>query len=159
MRSGIYFKPVVAPYDPSFDIQSFNCGLSDINSYLQQKAINQERDKITKLFVIHLEKRVIAYCAVFCSHLFFRLPNQVTEFRVPGLCLGQLGVDLNYQGKGLGNLLVEYCISIARKIGEYAGCRILFLEAHDTAIKFYHSLRFHLLERKINRNRMFLDLI
>ncbi len=159
MRSAIRFKPLIGPFDASLAIQSFDCGSTDVNIFLRLKAVQQEKDKITKIFVIHLDKRVIAYCAIFCSHLYFRLPDQEAEFRVPGLCLGQLGVDLNYQGKGLGTHLIEYCISVAKKISGLAGCRILFLEAHDTVLSYYHTLRFRLIERKPNRNRMFLDLI
>ncbi len=101
---------------------------------------------------------MIAYSAVFCSHLYFKLPDQDKEFRVPGICLGQLGVDVEFQGKGLGIILIKHAISLANKISEYLGCRIIYVEAHDDAVYFYLSLRFSLVEAKPNRNRMVFDL-
>ncbi len=107
---------------------------------------------------MRLGKRVIAYSAIFCSHIFLQLPEQPQEFRVPGICLGQLGVDLKYQGKGVGTMLIQHSISMAHLIGQYAGCRIIYVEAYDVAMDYYQKLEFRLIERRPNRNRMFLDL-
>jgi len=152
-------NPIITTFHDEFNIEFFNCGNDDVNDYLKNKASIQEEEKITKIFVIHKDNIIIAYSAIFCSHLYFRLPDQETEFRVPGVCIGQLGVDTEFQGKGLGKILVQHAISLANKISNYSGCRIIYVDAYDNAIDYYKNLRFHLIESRPNHNRMFFDLI
>jgi ribosomal protein S18 acetylase RimI-like enzyme len=73
--------------------------------------------------------------------------------------LGQLGVDIEFQGKGLGTILIKHAVSLANKIGNYSGCRIIYLEARDDAVEYYKKLCFYLVEPKPNKNRMVFDLI
>lgn len=150
--------PLITALTDDLDIESFQCGNDDVNDYLKSKASSQEKQRITKIFVIHKDKRVIAYSAIFCSHLYFKLPDQEKEFRVPGICLGQIGVDIEYQGKGLGKILIHHTISLGYKIGNYSGCRIIYVDAYDNAISYYENLRFYLIGSSSNRNRMFFDL-
>lgn len=152
-------KSIITSYNDEFNIETFECGNEDVNDYLKQKASSQEKEKITKIFIIHKNRRIIAYSAIFCSHLFFKLPDQEIEFRVPGICIGQLGVDTEFQEKGLGKILVQHAISLGNKIINYSGCRIIYVEAYDSAIEYYKNLQFDLLESRPNRNRMILDLL
>lgn len=152
-------KSILTSYNDEFNIETFECGNEDVNDYLKQKASSQEKEKITKIFIIHKNRRIIAYSAIFCSHLFFKLPDQEKEFRVPGICIGQLGVDTEFQEKGLGKILVQHAISLGNKISNYSGCRIIYVKAYDSAIDYYKNLQFDLLESRPNRNRMILDLL
>jgi len=149
----------ISPLGEGFDFDKFDCGFEEVNNYLKNKALAQEREKISKIYVILKEKRVIGYSAIFCSHLFLKLRNQNKEFRVPGICIGQLGVDLEFQKKGIGKTIVQHAISLVAKINNYSGCRIVFVDAYDDAVEYYEKLNFHLVQSKPNRNKMVLDIV
>jgi len=151
-------KPELIGYNKTLILEDFNCGKDEINDFLKNLAVRQEKERITKIFAFHLQNRVIAYTAVFCSHLYFKLPALEKEFRVPGICIGQLGVDLTFQKRGLGFLMIKHCISLANTVGEYSACRILYCEAFDEAMDYYEKHKFILVKKRPNRNLMFLDL-
>lgn len=151
-------EPAITPLYERLSLKDFDCGNDDVNTFLKEKANNQERDKITKIYAVQFKLQVIAYSALFCSHYYLELPDQEHAFRVPGICLGQLGVDRQFQGKGLGALLIKHSISIANKINEYAACRIIYCEAFDNAIDFYEKYRFLLIDSQPDRNKMYFDL-
>jgi GNAT superfamily N-acetyltransferase len=151
-------KPSITAFHTGLISKDFDCGIEEVNKFLQEKAYTQEKDRITKIYAIQIESRVIAYSALFCSHYFLELPDQEYPFRVPGICIGQLGVDVQFRGKGLGTFLIKHAISIANKIHDFAACRIIYCEAFDDAIDFYRKHGFHLVEQQVNRNRMYLDL-
>ena len=54
--------------------------------------------------------------------------------------LRMMAIDPNWQGKGLGRLLVEYLEDKARK----AGAAILVLEARENAVPFYKALGYEI---------------
>jgi GNAT superfamily N-acetyltransferase len=151
-------RPSITPFYKGLILKDFNCGNDEVNKFLKEKAFAQERDKITKIYAIQIKNRVIAYSALFCSHYYLELPDQTQSFRVPGICVGQLGVDIQFQGKGLGSLLIKHSISLANRINDYAACRIIYCEAFDNAIDFYKKHSFLLVEPQPDRNRMYFDL-
>jgi GNAT superfamily N-acetyltransferase len=152
-------KTYIVPLNSGMNLNEFDSGNKDVDDFLKLKAITEQNQKITKIYVIQLENRVIAYIAIFCTHYRFLLPDQTFPFRVPGLFIGQLGVDKNYQGRGLGTTLIDQAIVLALQMSEKVGCRIVFLEAMDDKIEFYFRQEFMLIEKRTNRNKMYLDLL
>ncbi len=149
----------VGPFEKGLNFDKFDCGQTEVNDYLKNKALIQEKEKISKIYIIHKDKNIIAYSAIFCSHLFLRLLKKNIEFRVPGICIGQLGVDREFQNKGIGKTLIQHAISLVDKINTYSGCRIIFVDAYDNAIEYYEKLNFRLVQSKPNRNKMVLDIL
>lgn len=149
----------VSPLGKGLHFKTFDCGLLEVNNYLKNKSIQQEKERITKIFVVQKQNVIIGYSAIFCSHLFLKLSGKNIEFRVPGICIGQLGVHHEFQNKGVGKILVQHAISLVEKINNYSGCRIVFVDAYDTAIEYYQNLNFQLVQEKPNRNKMVLDIM
>jgi GNAT superfamily N-acetyltransferase len=94
-----------------------------------------------------------------CSHHRYKPGGYSREFRVPGLLIGQLGVDAQFERNNIGSMLIDYCISLAMEIKRYAACRIIYVESFDDAVEFYKKPNFVLLDDNIkNRNKMILDM-
>lgn len=62
---------------------------------------------------------------------------------IPGVCLGRLAVDVQYQRKRLGELLLMDAVRRVRSIQEHAGVVGLFVDAIDEqAARFYAHFGF-----------------
>ncbi len=153
-------RPKITRYTTNLVVTDFDCGDEEVNNFLKQKAADQIRRHITEIYVISLDSTVIGYYAFFSSHLHLTLPETPKNpIKVPGVCLGQLGVDKRYAKKGLGEMLIKHCIAMAYKVAKLTACRIVWVDAYDNKIDYYRSKRFHLFDqRKPNRNRMYFDL-
>ncbi|MDP1956917.1 MAG: GNAT family N-acetyltransferase, partial [Rhodocyclaceae bacterium] len=59
--------------------------------------------------------------------------------RIPGVRLGRLAVDRQYQGKGLGELLLVDALTRAQRIYTEAGGIGLFVDAIDERAAIYYQ--------------------
>ena len=154
-------KPIICPLTDDMDLTQFESGKESVDDYLKSNALKEQHEGITKVYVLIISKRIIGYIAIICSHYFFKLPDQDIEMRIPGLFIGQLGIDKKYQGHNLGEQLIQYCISLAiRVIGINVACRIIYLESLDDKMDYYKKINFEFIQqRKPDRNIMYFDLL
>jgi len=140
----------ILPLTGSHDRQDFDCGRQELNDWLRQVARQHQDRGLSKTFVAILEEAPDRICGFYALTL-AELENQSLPSawrkklprRIPGVRLGRLAVDLRYQGKGLGDLLLVNALTRARKIHTEAGGIGLFVDAIDAeAAGYYQRLGF-----------------
>ncbi len=142
----------------SHDRQAFDCGQPDLNDWLRRFA-RQHRDKgLSRTFVATREEqpaRIRGYYALSLAELEgAHLPAQGrSRFprRIPGVRLGRLAVDVEFQNRGLGQWLLVDAMARARRIHAEAGGIGLFVDAKDErAAAWYRRFGFvHLPDRPL----------
>jgi GNAT superfamily N-acetyltransferase len=135
----------VLPLAGSHDRQAFDCGRQELNSWLQQVARQHQDKGLSKNFVAVHEiepARICAYYTLTLAELENRhLPDawrKKLPRRIPGVRLGRLAVDRQYQGKGLGELLLIDALTRAQRIYTEAGGIGLFVDAIDEQTAGYY---------------------
>jgi ribosomal protein S18 acetylase RimI-like enzyme len=132
------------------DRQGFDCGRLELNDWLRQVARQHQDKGLSKTFVAVREKapaRICGYYALTLAELENRhLPEgwrKKLPRRIPGVRLGRLAVDRQYQGKGLGELLLVDALTKAQRIYAEAGGIGLFVDALDAqAAGYYRNFGF-----------------
>ncbi len=140
----------ILPLTGNHDRQSFDCGRAELNNWLKQVARQHQDKGLSKTFVaMHDEEPafICGFYALTLTEIDRRfLPDAYQKKlpqRIPGVRLGRLAVDLRYQKKGLGELLLVDAISRARRIHQDAGVVGLFVDAiDDHASGFYRHYGF-----------------
>ena len=140
----------VLPLTGSHDRQAFDCGRPELNDWLRRVARQHQEKGLSKTFVAIREQdpaRICAYFALTLAELdSHHLPDAWRKKLPrcsPGVRLGRLAVDLAYQGKGLGELLLVDALTRARRIYHEAGGIGLFVDAiDDQAAAFYRRYGF-----------------
>ena len=135
----------ILPLAGSHDRQGFDCGRQELNDWLQQVARQHQDKGLSKTFVAIRQDepaRICAYYALTLAELENRhLPDawrKKLPRRIPGVRLGRLAVDRQYQGKGLGTLLLIDALTRARRIYAEAGGIGLFVDALDDEAAAYY---------------------
>ncbi len=103
----------------------FDCGENSLNIWLREKAQKNHKSGASKVFVISEGKRIAGfYCLSTFSIAHIVSPRSLTRNMpdpLPALLLGRLAIDKNYQGFGIGALLLQDAIlrtlNISREIG------------------------------------------
>lgn len=140
----------VLPLAGSHDRQGFDCGRQELNDWLRQVARQHQDKGLSKTFVAIREEAPSCVCGYYALTL-AELENQhlpeawrkKLPRRIPGVRLGRLAVDRQYQGKGLGELLLVDALMRARRIYTEAGGIGLFVDALDTqAAEYYRRFGF-----------------
>lgn len=136
---------LVLPLAGNHDRQGFDCCRQELNDWLRQVARQHQDKGLSKTFVaIRKDEstRICGYYALTLAELENRhLPEawrKKLPRRIPGVRLGRLAVDQQYQGKGLGELLLIDALTRARRIYTEAGGIGLFVDALDEQAAGYY---------------------
>ena len=129
----------------SHDRLGFDCGRQELNDWLRQVARQHQDKGLSKTFVAIREDepaRICGYYALTLAELENRhLPEtwrKKLPRRIPGVRVGRLAVDRQYQEKGLGELLLIDALTRARRIYAEAGGIGLFVDALDEQAAGYY---------------------
>ncbi|CAG0995223.1 diamine N-acetyltransferase [Rhodocyclaceae bacterium] len=136
---------LVLPLAGNHDRQGFDCGRLELNDWLRQVARQHQDKGLSKTFVAIREEeptRICGYHALTLAELENRhLSNawrKKLPRRIPGVRLGRLAVARQYQGKGLGELLLIDAMTRAQHIYTEAGGIGLFVDALDEQAAGYY---------------------
>lgn len=137
------------------DREKFNCGVPVLNSYLRVRANQEQKKRLNVVYVAVPEskkKRIIGYCTM--SNGSIALSKMTPGFRkgvpatydIPIVKIGRLGVDVDYQRKGVGRLLLKNAFKSVYMVALLSGVNGVAVNAkNEMAIKFYKKFGFQLL--------------
>lgn len=149
----------VEPLDESHSVADFECGSTAQTAWLRNSALNAQRAGTARVFVVRAfadpeagvqtgspSGSVVGYYALTTgSVLHADAPTRLTQgtgrYDVPVVILARLGVDQNYQERGLGRALVVDAFRRVDKVAEDVGVRAMLIHAEDEhALQFYMKL-------------------
>lgn len=129
------------------NISQFNSGEENLDIWLKNKAIKNQKSNASRTYVACDNERVVAYYVLasssvdsgFATGRFRRnMPNPV-----PVVVLGRLAIDLAYQNMGIGRALVRDAGFRVIQAAETIGIRGLLVQAISLRAKaFYEKLGF-----------------
>jgi GNAT superfamily N-acetyltransferase len=136
----------ILPLTGGHDRQGFDCGRQELNDWLRQVARQHQDKGLSRIFVATSEgvpDRICGYYALTLAELENRhLPQawrKKLPRRIPGVRLGRLAVDKQYQGKDLGKLLLVDALIRAQRIYREVGGIGLFVDAIDEHAAGYYQ--------------------
>ena len=117
------------------DRAAFDCGIARLNNYLKLTARKQQKDDMTRVYVVVEEgnTRILGYHAINLGMMnadeMRRRPRGAPEHgEIPVLFLGQVAVDKTAQGGGLGGILMHHVFEKACAVSDLAGCHAILLD-------------------------------
>jgi len=144
---------------------SFVCGQPSLDSYIRRQASQDVKRSIARVYVATVpanETEIVGYytlssLSVDLTALPPDLLKKLPKHPVPAALIGRLAVAENYQGQGIGALLlvdaIKRTIAVSLSIGVYA---VVVDAIDDNAASFYQKFGFIRLAE--NHNRWFLPL-
>ncbi len=157
---------IIELLDKTHNRTDFNCGNEYLNQYLRQTARQHNQKGISRTFVLvdtasEKLKVIIGFFTLsLCEVRRAKLPPSLAKkypLTVPGVKLARLAVDINWQGKGIGKILMIDAMKSAVIIADNAGVIGLFVDAKDERAKQYYA-RYGFITLKDNPLEMFLSL-
>ena len=135
------------PIDERHDVSRFNSGTYSLNRWLQRKARLNEAKGGARTYVVCDGNRVIAFYSLAASsverrRVSSRIGRSMPEPN-PVILLGQLAVDADYQGRGLGSDLLIDATKRVLKAADVVGARAIVVQAlNEDAKEFYQQFGF-----------------
>lgn len=124
------------------DVSEFECGVAELDTWLKNRALQNEASGASRTFVITAASRVVGYYALATgavSHVTAtgRVRRNMPD-PVPVMVLARLAVDGEYQRKGLGVALLKDALLRTLQASEIAGIRAVLLHTMSEASKRFY---------------------
>ncbi len=129
-------------------VDSFDCGQSALNQFLQRFALVKQQANSAQTYVSCYCGRMVGFYSlavgsVAPSHAAPRLTKGIPQHPVPVMILARLAVDLQHQGAGLGTALLKDALLRTAQAADIAGIRALLVHAkNESARRWYLNWEF-----------------
>jgi len=137
---------LIEPVTREHNRKSFDCGDEDVTRFLREKAMqDHERDLSRTMVLVDPEespKRIIGYHTLVMTQVKQEeIPNDRPRITrgIPVILLGQLGIDMKYQGRGLGDILLMDVQARTDEISRKVGIRALMLDARNERLAEWYG--------------------
>jgi predicted N-acetyltransferase YhbS len=124
------------PLTSAHDLSEFSCGKPPLDHWLKTRALSNQEKGFTAVIVVHAAMKVIGYYGLSPTAVVPAvLPRSIRTGQppnpVPCLLLGQLAVDVNWIGKGVGSGLLKHALHRSVAAANLIGGRALVVNAID----------------------------
>ena len=137
--------------DAALDVAAFDCGQPPLDVYIRRYASQDVRRNVARVFVATPEDNTRRLAGFFtlsagsvnCADLPDAFARKLPRYPVPVALIGRLAVDTNFQGKGLGSiLLAEACKKVAKAGATLAVAGIVVDVKAESVADFYKHFGF-----------------
>lgn len=155
----------IAPLGTQHDRASFECGNEALDRYLKERANQDIRRGLARLFVATpaddptcvLGFFTLSATAILAADLPSEAAKRLPRYPIPAALIGRLAVDRDSAGRGLGGVLLMDAIEKAKIAARTVAITVIVVDPiDDTARSFYSAFGFRSLQGP--QQRMFLTL-
>ena len=140
---------LIEPLSRIHDRKSFSCGEPAVDCFLQEKAMQDQRLDLARSRVLcdgNKREEIIGYYTLIIVLIPQEsIPNDRPRIKrpIPAILLGQIGIDVRFQGKGFGDRLLFDAQSKVLEIADKVGVRAMVLDARtENLVSWYESQDF-----------------
>lgn len=122
----------------------FDCGVSDLNEFLQEDALNYQNQWLAVTYLCLYKDQPVGYYSLLNDSielsekeksLFERLGKRLRSY--PAIKIGRLAVDKKYQKQGVGEFLLGDVFIKALGTGKVSACRFITVDAYAERKDYY----------------------
>lgn len=169
-------KPILKRLTVGYTLKSFDCNVSDLNSFFYDDALNYLAQLLAVTYVLEDESNTIAYFSllndkiinrdsetkqIISNALTRKIPNEKRWDSYPAVKIGRFAIHKDYQKQGIGTKLVNF-VKQFFTIKNKTGCRFITVDAYSKATDFYEKNKFKFLtmeDEKEETRLMYFDLM
>lgn len=130
----------------SHDRSGFNCSDETVDRFLKQSSLQDQKLDLSRTYVLTDGETdattVIGYFTITPIHItqdVIHNDKPRIKREIPALLLGQLGVDVRFQKRGFGEILLLNAESKALIASEIIGLRAIILDARSESLARWYS--------------------
>jgi GNAT superfamily N-acetyltransferase len=125
-------------------IDSFDCGQSALNQFLQRYALVNQKASSAQTYVTCLGEIVVGFYSLAVGSVNpdgvpSRVLKGLARHPVPVMILARLAVDRSHQSVGLGKAMLRDALLRTNQAAEIAGIRCLLVHAKDDAARAWYE--------------------
>jgi ribosomal protein S18 acetylase RimI-like enzyme len=157
--------PIIRPLrdDDGLGALSLGAEFQALKSFLKRHARQYQRESVARTYVVvdHADLnrggRVWGYVSLVASEVQLGATHAPAVdywpkgYSHPAVKLARMALDKELRGCGLGREMLSW-VMVQEKVATRIGCRVLVTDAKSSAVGFYESVGFTVLNTEANRN-------
>ena len=125
-------------------LSAFDCGQSDLNTWLQKYALQNQGSSSAQTYVGLINEKVVGFYSLSVGQVEYaeapeRVQKGLARHPVPIMLLARLAVHKDLQGKGIGKGLLKDAVLRTMQAADIAGIRALAVHAKDDQARRYYE--------------------
>lgn len=138
------------------NLNMFSCGLSDMDDFLKNDALNQQIDNLNVTYLAMYKNEIVGFFSLLADKI--ELNDIENEFDLPystcpAIKIGRFAVNKKYNSLGLGTVLLDNLCYQIKRISEIHGVRFITVDAYCNVRGFYYKNEFNHLKIH-NKNKL-----
>ena len=156
-RFRLWERCVSSALTAEIDLSGFHCGDESLDYYFHNRAQAYEEEMLSRNYALVTQDGTHEPVAIFSicntsinmpalrgnvrNRLQRRIPNPKRRRTYPALLMGRIGVDVRYQGQGIGSQVIDYIKHLYTHKSARGLCRFLLVDAinRPDVIGFYQN--------------------
>jgi len=129
--------------------ESFDCGNSDLNEFLQEDALRHQNHLIAVTYLCLYEGEIVGYFTLLNDAIEIKGGDKRVFRRIgmsyrtyPAMKIGRMAVDSRYRGYGIGRYIIRIIVSKTISYSKNFGCRYITVDSYPDAVSFYEKVGF-----------------
>lgn len=150
---------LLALYTGDHDLDGFDCGNDELNSWLQRHAAASHKADLARTYLALDDTTIAGYFSLTTGSVRpddapKRLVRGMPRYPIGTILIARLAVDTAYQGRRLGSRLLAEALRRAVAASDAAAARLVVVDAiDDNAAAFYR--RWGFIDTPDNPNRLY----
>lgn len=130
------------------DLERFDCGEFALNQFLTKYALPNQLANAAQTYLAVADEAVVGFYSLVVGEIDHadapeRVSKGLSRHPIPVMVLARMGVDLAWQGQGIGAGLLKDAMRRTMHAADIAGIRAFIVHAkHDSARAFYERFGF-----------------
>jgi predicted N-acetyltransferase YhbS len=166
-----YSKTFVELNKAIHDRAGFDCGVVELNTFLQRHAFRHMKVGVSKTMVLPASEKLSNQKYPICSFytvapssiqretLPQNLLKSLPHYPVPVFLIAQLAVNKKVHGQQLGEITIIKALEFLWQVNQQMRAYAVVVDCiNDSVEKFYQKYGFHLLYKNLGKVRMFLPM-
>lgn len=133
----------IEPLHAKHDRTGFSCGIAELDSYLQQRAMQDMERNLAAVFVLTADGKTVSGFYTLSAHsiqdaqLPLALAKKLPRFPLPVTLLGRMAISQTLQGQGFGEFLLLHALERAWLGSQQVASWAVVVDAKAGARDFY----------------------
>lgn len=132
--------------DKTFDRNSFDCGIEELNNFLKKEARQQQGRgfNVTLVLVDSTNpKKILGYYSMMSStmnadSLPIAIAKKLPKHPIPAVRIGRLARDISAKGQGIGELLLTNALERIKRVSTEIGVYCVIVDAKNVLAKNFY---------------------
>ena len=138
---------IIKNFSTQVDISGFDCGVTYLNDWIRQYAGQTERKSEARSYLAldPTSNQIAGFYSLLVTEVNGGSSNLGKVRRLPAVLVANLAVDVKFQRRGLGSLLVVDAIAKSLSAADLVGISIILVDPFDSGlVSFYERFGFML---------------